>query len=91
MDCYLLFADEEWDRQILSDTSTFYQGPLQSIKKCKKAQVISQNTIMLVCTVQQRAFIKSIYLNVPFYSTLLIQGIQVLLYNSKLTFEIIHS
>lgn len=33
MDYYLLFADEEWDRRILNDTSTFYQGPLQSVKE----------------------------------------------------------
>lgn len=36
MGCYLLFADGEWDRQILNDTSTFYRGPLQSVKETKK-------------------------------------------------------
>lgn len=33
MGYYLSFADEEWDRQILNDTSTFFQGPLQSVKE----------------------------------------------------------
>lgn len=33
MDYYLLFADEEWDRQISNDTSTFYRGPLRSVKE----------------------------------------------------------